>query len=141
MTSAATEPLTCAALYECDPNVRVFVDEWVRERRCPLPLVDVLLEYGLTAAAECARWAATEPDLPVYEPLAEMHGERGGECGPYPACECSEKPDWVWCASIYDHRRARAFDVPEDIRTVETVTPTPAAAIVWLLDNWQVPTP
>lgn len=63
-----TATLTVAALYETDTNVRAMIDTWVEHRRCPAPLGDYLEEtYDLAAAADCARWAATEVDRKVFQ--------------------------------------------------------------------------
>lgn len=133
-------PLTCAALYDLDGTFRALVDTWVRERRCPLPLVDRCIEFGLDAAAEGARWAATEPENDVYSPQGA--DERGGRCGPYPtqdAGDSKEQMYWYWTtsgrgvASDVDHKRLRG--TPDRFTSCLT---TSLAAILWLLDNWQV---
>jgi hypothetical protein len=129
-----TAPLTCSSLYVSDPTVRALIDVWVTERRCPLPLVDALLEYGLTNAAECARWAATEPDRSPPESLG--CDERSTPCGPYP-----RKVDkgWYWVLIpvpqyAHDVPTERFSHVVQD-RETDYVS-TPHAAIVWLLDAW-----
>ena len=53
---------------------------WQDEGRCPLPLVDLLLEYGLADAAEAARWAATEPD----RHWTQLHSGNERSYGPMP---------------------------------------------------------
>lgn len=86
-----TTPMSAADLYACNGNVRALVDVWVDERRCPAPLGDCLEELGLPGAADCARWAATEPERSVLCPMI-ADGERGGKCGPFP----SRLHDDVW---------------------------------------------
>src|SRR5215510_7386825 len=74
--------INCARdLYVHNDTFRAGIAAWVAERRCDLRLVDVLLEYELTEQAECARWAATEPD----RPFLEDHRDRT-KCGPFPSC-------------------------------------------------------
>lgn len=88
---------TAAELYERNSDFRSFIGIWVSERRCPLPVVD-LLENDLPVAAEACRWAATERDRPVYYPAKEV-GERGGKCGPYPTANNTlptEPQEWFW---------------------------------------------
>lgn len=48
-------------LYRKSREMRAFVGVWIKEKHCPMPLVDFLLENGLESQAECARWCATEP--------------------------------------------------------------------------------
>jgi hypothetical protein len=66
-------------LYEREPTFRAGVLAWVADRRCDLRLVDLLLEYGLTTQAECARWAATEPDRMFFQDRKEIGA--GGPLG------------------------------------------------------------
>jgi hypothetical protein len=50
-----------STLYTVSSEFRSLIALWETEGRCPVPLVDYLLEHDLTAAAEACRWAATEP--------------------------------------------------------------------------------
>ncbi len=59
MAGKGEDAVTCAELYQTDPGFRGFIAAWVEEKRCPLPLVDYLLDRDLEAPAEAARWAAT----------------------------------------------------------------------------------
>ncbi len=126
------------SLYEVSSDLRALIQVWVDERRCPLPLVDLLLEVGLESAAEAARWAATKEDRTVYWPLEE-NGERGGCCGPYPSLiwDHTTSPvvsKWQW-GMEGDH----ADDLPDssvpvlgDLEAFVYVED----ALLWLLDNW-----
>jgi hypothetical protein len=49
---------TAAELYASCPTMQGMVASWVENRRCPLPLVDLLLENGLESQAEAARWGS-----------------------------------------------------------------------------------
>src|SRR5579872_7103096 len=116
MNATAT---TCAELYACNPTFASGIAAWVANRRCPLELADFLMEFGFDAAADCARWAAIEPDRPVCTPLSENHGERGGECGPFPSCELDDDEEWGWASwdrSEFEHKWA--FCVPVEIKTI-----------------------
>ena len=118
-------------LYDREPTFRAGITAWVEERRCDLRLVDLLLEYGLTTQAECARWAATEPDRPFAE-------DRGNEtvCGPFPS---------MYGGNFYWYGTARtndSHDVPQKYfgRKVNYSThkfQSAADAILFLLDNWK----
>lgn len=129
-TETKAEKLTAQALYGCNSDVRALIDVWVSERRCPLPLCDLFLEFGLEAQAECARWAATEPERSVFD--------RGNEtaefCGPFPS---NGFGGWYW---IPDDRVRNANVVPSRIRSLPAKSrSTPLDAILWLLDNWTLP--
>lgn len=49
-----------------EPTFCALIRMWAEERRCPRPLVDLLLEYGLDDAAEAATWASTEGPRPGF---------------------------------------------------------------------------
>lgn len=106
--------MTCAELYPVSAELHGFLAAWSRDRRCPLELVDYLLEQDLPGPAEAARWAATEPRREVYAPcLAGC--ERGGPCHPYPSMnnikmEGYDGYGWFWYATHYDPKHAG--DVP-----------------------------
>jgi hypothetical protein len=125
-------------LYESDATFRAGIAAWAAERRCDLKLVDLLLEYGLTIQAECARWAATQPDRPFPQ-----NGDRRITCGPFP-CIHAGVYYWFDCGSsdtVHD-----AHDIPREHlgRTVNYQThkfKSAAAAILFLLDIWDQPPP
>lgn len=48
--------MTAVELYECDPGFRGFMQVWCDQRRCPLELVDYLLDRDMVRQAECCRW-------------------------------------------------------------------------------------
>jgi hypothetical protein len=123
-------------LCDRDATFRAGIAAWVAERRCDLRLVDLLLEYGLETQAECARWAATEPD----RPLAEDRGDDGVVCGPFPSCYLG---DYYWydCGS-HSRTLLDSHDIPRkhfgrqvDYRTDRFKTAEDA--ILFLLDNWK----
>jgi len=121
-------------LYHRDDTFRAGIAAWVEERRCDLRIVDVLLEHGLTAQAEGARWAATEPDRPFAEDT------KRGPCGPFPSF-CAGTFYWYDCEnSGYPDE---SHDVPRERfgRQVNYQTDkfqSAADAILFLLDNWLV---
>lgn len=139
MTSTIT---TAAELYQCDSQMRALIAVWDSERRCPMGLVDLLLENGMSTAAEAARWCATEPDKPVTAPL-KHYGELSTNCGPYPTM--SGKGLWIWhngklCifASVVPESAVgeEIFD-PKD-QSYFRKHPSVKAAILWLLGNWRI---
>lgn len=81
--------MTARQLLDTDPTFRSFLDCWVRDRRCPFPLVDYLLELGLEGQAEGARWAEEQPLRRLYniDPVYE------GRC--FPAFATSSD-SWFW---------------------------------------------
>jgi hypothetical protein len=132
MSDAADVVTSARELYERDATFRAGIAAWVAERRCDLKLVDLLLEYGLTTQAECARWAATQPDRPFAN-------RSGVHCGPFP---CKYKRDFYW----YDRGGNRASRDSHDIprkhfgRPVHYLTDkfkSATDAILFLLDNWK----
>ncbi len=127
----------CTELYQRSSEFQSAIAKWVADRRCPIQLGDYLQELGLDSAADCARWAASEPDRRVMSNPATMHGELGGICGPFPACNVTPNPQWCWCSCITDNKPGtRAFDVPERVESDMLHHKTPTLAILWLLDNW-----
>lgn len=120
---------TARELYERDSTFRAAIASWVEYRRCDLRLADYLMEYGLESQADCARWAATEPERPQY-------GEIKIRCGPYPKAEL-RVVSWYWYPDRYlDHANC----VPKmRLLSVEghNSHATPTDAILWLLDNWK----
>jgi hypothetical protein len=138
-----TTTLTVNGLYAADANVRAMIDTWVEHRRCPAPLGDYLEEtYDLLAAADCARWAATQEDLPVLQPHIPG-GERGGSCGPYPTQNNGHGKNewyWFWDSKFFKNARDHAHHIPD--RATSEEYPGSAHhsevldALLWLLDNW-----
>lgn len=124
----ASEQLTCTQLYEADANFKGLVDLWVSERRCPVPLVDLCLEFGLERAADCCRWASSVPDKRVFS-TAE---EKRSDCGPYPCIDPGGKAYWYRGTGDHfaDHLSgANAPPSPKYFNSIED-------AILWLMDNW-----
>lgn len=127
-----TEPFTASLAYEIDPTFRGLVDVWVRERRCPLPLVDLCLELDLPNAAECARWAATEPDRPTYL-VPELL------TGAYPWVLSDGRAKWT-----FERQPSHSHRIPDGCVSFKDGAPSAmfcdgvVTAILWLLDNWIV---
>lgn len=138
----ATDTLTARRLYDTDATMRAFIASWDAERRCPMPLVDFLLEHGLSSAAEAARWAATKGDRPVLDPCRYL-GERGGACGLYPALNNLEKKkprEWFW-GTFGDSYASDTCGLADfHWASDENSHQTAIDAIAWLLDNWRLPT-
>lgn len=133
MSEADRAVKSACELYERDETFRTGIAAWVAERRCDLRLVDVLLEHGLTTQAECARWAATEPDRPY----------RGGgpKSGPFPSLFDG---DYYWYDCGPYKKMKETHDVPREClgRVVNYTTDrfkSAADALLFLLDNWQGP--
>lgn len=129
--------MTAREAYDTDAVFRALVNEWVDERRCPLPLVDRCLDFDMPAAAECARWAATEPEREIF-------GGGGQRCGPYPTPDSAAgkryKPHWYWILVAEDAPVYTADDVPGQPHLFGsdfTNLPTALDAILWLLDNFR----
>lgn len=126
--------MTAREAYDCDSTFRALVDEWVRERRCPLPLVDRSLELDVEGAADCARWAATEPKRPT-EAMSE--GVSDETDWPYPGREVHNY--YWWARKAGEDFPLRSRDVPVGRihchctrRSVGSILD----AILWLLDAW-----
>jgi hypothetical protein len=145
MTTTTTDVHT---LYDTNSDFRSFIAFYVEHRRCPLALCDFLIEQGLEAAAEFVRWAATEEDRFVYEPVIEA-GERGGKCGPFPTLNNgigAEFQYWFW-SPISNFRslemasdfHRHCVEVNEDVygQTFKGCT-EPKDAILKLMDMWVV---
>lgn len=137
----AVAPLTVASLYRQDYRVRVMIDTWVAEHRCPAPLGDLLEEYDLPKAADCARWAATEPDRPVFNRPSWPHQ------GPYPRYGCAGLM-WYWLVMserliTYANEIPRLGGLPASSASSDSgagyyhdVFTSAREAIIWLLDHW-----
>lgn len=118
------------ALDDLSAEFRAFLAVWDKGRRCPLPLVDFLLEHGLESQAEAARWCAGGPTNPVFDPSP---GERGGECGPYPS---KMGRGWMFRPLASGERCLRPHRVPGITEDIEVLTPIDA--ILAMLDAWRV---
>lgn len=93
-------------LYRRSPELRGFLAAWRADYRCPLELVDYLLEQDLPLAAAAARWAATAAPQRRYD--YDPNYTRGPELsGPYPcyqkvvtfqygAGSKAQGPYWYW---------------------------------------------
>lgn len=129
--------MTAAELYEHDAGFRGFLAVWDENRRCPLELVDYLLDRDMTGPAECARWCATYRDRSPYDPAGDPpHGT-------YPQPNTPE--DWYFHVSNYTDHDGWANSIPARLVTVPPLSfrnrkdATPALAIVALMDAWVVP--
>ncbi len=108
--------------------MRVLIDVWVSERRCPLPLADRFTEFDLPAQTACALWAATEGERDVYYPDEK---EDPSPCGPFPSY-CGH---WYWnTLGMIEY----AHGVPFLDECGCPDFAEPLAAILWLLDNFKV---
>jgi hypothetical protein len=121
---------TAKQLYDASPVLRGMIEQWVTDCRCPIQMVDYLMEHDLYSQAEAARWAATEPDRP------SIRSPRGS-CGPYP--EFWASLGWCWTVEALDklkyHHRlpthlVNPFDDQKDPR------PLANESVIWLLDNF-----
>lgn len=70
--------MTALELLNRDSTFTGLLKAWEGDGRCPLSLVDYLLELGLDGQAEAARWAATEEDRAAYQYRFQSPG------GPFP---------------------------------------------------------
>ncbi len=128
--------MTATEAYRCDPDFRNLVDEWDRERHCSLPLVDRCLELEMLGAAECARWAATEPEREwVHE------GVNKGFSYPYPAKFHGDHGYYWWAMESWPHQKCHWVPFGRMLNGGGTQRShaTPLLAILWILDNWLEP--
>ncbi len=125
-----TTALTCRELYDCNPTFAAGINTWVADRRCPIGLGDLLEELGLPSAADCARWAATDPDTTDTIAGKTFVG------GPYPGEPSCGQYRWL----RYDRALGGTHecrDVPlTRLRRHLTDSEDALSAILWLLDNW-----
>lgn len=97
-----TDIITTAAelLTAGDSNFIGLLSVWELAGQCPLPLVDVLLEYDLESQAEAARWCATQPKRRSYydgpDDLRFVNPYRFSRTCMEFVLE-NRKPDEVWC--------------------------------------------
>jgi hypothetical protein len=127
MNTATT--MTAADLYAADSTMRALVAAWNEHCRCPLPLVDFLLENGLDSQAEAARWAATKELRPVSEAKDSSFS--------FP-CPNMDGSNYVWAGFNWRSKYARDFPTIKTQHLFHEPGMTEAVAILWLLDNWQV---
>jgi len=131
--------VTATELYERDEYFRKFVAYWVEHRRCPLELVDYLLDRDMSGPAECARWAHEGDEWEVFE-VTRLNPDPVSGRFPY-GFRATE-----WAFTVADDAETnwagRCHRVPASrVRGVRSVSaPTPARAIVKLMDAW-VPVP
>lgn len=134
-------------LYETDPGFRGFLACWDEDRRCPLELVDYLLDRGMGAQAECARWAAETPDRPVLSAYVSC-GERPGICGPYPMMHNERNSNgfygWWWGIGMGQYAGAVEPDLLElgsNYLQNSDRHDSAVAAMLTLMDSWKDPVP
>lgn len=128
--------MTARELYESDGGFRGFFAAWEKDKRCPLPLVDYLLDRGMDSQAEAARWAATTPDARQFK--------YGGMSGPVPSLDDggggkSYNPYWYWFVVPEKDERIYSDYVPEERLSDDAKVrrdSTMQEAMLWLLDNW-----
>jgi len=131
--------MTAAELYECDPGFRGFLAAWEADRRCPLELCDYLLDRDMEGPAECARWAAEGDQWESW----------GGTMNVRVSGRFPWHQDWK---QTYLFRQLVGYDSEQNNRSHrypgdrvrkdvlgDITGPTPALAIVALMDAWVVP--
>ena len=139
--------MTAQELHAADPDFRALVARWVRARRCPLVMVDYLLDREMYTQAECARWAATAPARPTDHPkFPRYEWTRNGlvvrplrkaPYGPYPYP--GPRGRWIWS---HGHKRRQTHqDVPFGSVPGSFFERTAAGAILRLLDAWLLTEP
>ena len=131
--------MTARELYDCDTTFRLLVDEWVRERRCPLPLVDRCLDFDLESQSDCARWAATAEPLKgwgVSPDTLEQRKDTLELVPPYPRLTTDATRQWYWMSVGPSQKREYFHHVPAEFRDVCPTFKIALDAILWLLDNW-----
>lgn len=126
-----TETVTDASsLYEVDADFRSMLALWDEHRRCPLPLVDYLLDRGLERQAEACRWAATEPDRPVWSFCDRA-------TGPFPTTSTGHV---YWCWRSEGDPVRHANEVEDNRLTEKGYRPDTNEVVynlLYLLDNWK----
>ena len=130
-TTAPDGTATARAMYDADLTFRLLIDEWVKKKRCPLVLVDRCLELNLNTQAECARWAAAQPDRWCGE-----NSSGAINCGTFPARHNRYYyfvTDDVNPTSAYSLPRARTGG---QISYATNKFKSALSANLWLLDSW-----
>jgi hypothetical protein len=126
-------------LMDCDANFRAMIEVWKEQKQCPLPIADLLLEYGLVSQSEAALWAATTEKRSQYDSAAPEH--------PYPIVYgYMMKTYYRWGASQGDddcfymahHAPSRRLSPSEDMGFLSNrLSPTLTDALIDLLDYWK----
>lgn len=130
LITASTGP--SPGLYASDATFRALIDEWVRVRRCPLILVDRCYELDLPNQADCARWAAAQPDKWCG---TDEHGKEI-QCGTYP---CKHQKNFYLVTDNINATSAYGVPLARMGREVSYATERFKSAlngVLWLLDNW-----
>ena len=136
-----TTTLSARSLYDLSSDLRTFISIWDRHKRCPVPLVDLLLENDLYSQSEAARWCVETPDRLIYG-IDDPAGRKREECGPYPKRIKWEyrRSAWTWFPLL--GMSGFASHVPEDHIDFtygnREKSKSPTTAILWLLDNWRL---
>lgn len=128
--------MTIDQLYQSNNDFRSLIAVWVNERRCPMGLVDLLLECDQPNAADCAMWCATIADRPTVTSIGKRQVDM---CGAFPA-KCSTGKGWYWngwkdVLMSYAHITTIEPAIEPDTRHYQRY-PTPETALLWLLSNW-----
>lgn len=128
--------MTARELYDCDPRFRGFFDSWNADRRCPLAMVDYLLDRDMVDQAERARWAATMPDRPVW---GGCHSGFKGSCGAHPVMSrYFEKTTWWWVPGE-DIANGIGEQESDWHYSTHPDPDNPTDALILLLDNLELP--
>lgn len=131
--------MTAADYYATHSDFRDAIDIWIEHRRCPMYLVDICIELGEDAMADCCRWAATEPERPVFGT------KRTKLSPPYPSNALWSLGAVYWIVSDSDYATddVNYADVVPlrslNISSGDTKSGFTSVcdAILWLLDNWK----
>jgi hypothetical protein len=104
---------------------------WENDKRCPLPLGDLLRERGLESAGRAADWANTYRDRKMFG--------KGYDCGPYPM-KTGKGFFWHWDGfdpTDYDKIAIYCDSLPEEARNagIRTYLTVPDALCAFL-DAW-----
>lgn len=127
---------TANSLYKTCTTLRGFIASWVKEKRCPLPLVDYFLEHDMVSQAECARWCATQPMRRVFNAPTKLSY-------PYPARSGDVNDPW-WFYRVDDGMFTMASedidadDMPRSHISKWVEAKTRKQCILNLLDAWNL---
>jgi hypothetical protein len=127
--------VTAKELYNESAEFREFLAAWDRDRRCPYPLGDWLLERDMIGPARCAQWCAVQPDRPVWPVSSE---DTRTACGTYPnpvRSFTTESYFLRWCNSMKMEHSNEVLGGSGD-RGELIEGPTPIDAILALMDAW-----
>ena len=130
--------MTARELYDCDLRFRGFFDSWNADRRCPLAMVDYLLDLDMPEQAERARWAATMPDRPVWH---SCQSGFKGSCGPYPVMgpQREQHHYWWWIGNADDNIANLIGPQDSNWDWALPDPDNPTDALIALLDNLELP--